>query len=165
MGTCFARRIPGGVARLRRRLPNALPIRAASLSGLYSDRFFRNAVHLCGMGGQAHRVTLCSARRAHWRRRGADLHLYIVGSATAAAVQNFPRIQGRRWNGWRHNRSAPETSIGIHSVVLCKKPHARGRSVMIRVVGVKKSVGPDAGRRRAGSQGACRCASTSSGAR
>ena len=86
VGTCFARRIPGGVARLRRRLPNALPIWAASLSCLYSDRLCRNAVRLCGMGRQAHRVTLCTAWRTRWPRRGADLHLHIVGSATTAAV-------------------------------------------------------------------------------
>src|SRR5688572_12820902 len=86
VGTCLARRIRGGVARLRRRISYTLPIWAASLSCLDSDCLYRNAVHLCGMGRQAHRVRFCTAWRADWPRRRADLHLYIVGSTATAAV-------------------------------------------------------------------------------
>ena len=92
-------------------------------------RLRSDAVHLCGMGEQGHRVALCAPWSTRWPCRCPDLHRLSVGSATAAAVQDRSRTQGRRWRGWRHGGVAPETSGPTRSAILAFKG-ARCRRVL-----------------------------------
>jgi len=110
VGAYIRRRTPGGVARLRYRFSSPLPVWAAGVSGVHSYRLGNDAVHLCGMGGQAHRIALRTPWSARWSRRCTGLHRLGVGSAPAPAVQDCSRTQGRRWHGGRRSGVAPKTS-------------------------------------------------------